>query len=57
MASGKTFDLRHPELVKVGKTYVMIFTPADNSLDVVDAFETASLLLAESLSHLEAPVA
>jgi hypothetical protein len=57
MASGKTYDVRHPELVKVGKTYVMIFTPADGDLDVVDTFETVSLMLSESISHLESPVA
>ena len=43
--------------MKVGKTYAMIFTPAEGNVEVVDAFETASLMLAESLSHLEAPVA
>jgi hypothetical protein len=57
MASGKAYDIRHPELIKVGKTYAMIFTPADDSVEVVDSFETASLRLAESISHLEAPVA
>jgi hypothetical protein len=56
-ASGKSYDIRHPELIKVGKTYVMIFTPSDGDLDVVDSFETVSLMLSESISHLEPSVA
>ncbi len=55
MESGKTYDVRHPELIKVGKAYVMIFTPADGDVD--DTFDTASLMLSESISHLESPVA
>jgi hypothetical protein len=56
-ASGKSYDVRHPELIKVCKTYVMIFTPAEGDLDVLDSFETVSFMLSESISHLEAPVA
>jgi hypothetical protein len=57
MASGKTYDVRHPELIKVGRTSMILFTPSDEGAEVYDAFETASLMLAESISHLEAPVA
>ncbi len=57
MATGKAYEVRHPELVKAGRTYVMIFTPADGDLDVVDTFETVSSMLSESISHLESSVA
>jgi len=56
MASGKTFDIRHPEMIKVGKTYLVIFTPSADEVDVYDHFDTTSLMLIESVSYLDAPV-
>jgi hypothetical protein len=56
MASGKTFDIRHPEMIKVGRIDVMIFTPAPDEAEVFDRFETTSLTLVQCVSHLDAPV-
>ena len=28
MASGKTFEIRHPEMIKVSKTFLVVFSPA-----------------------------
>lgn len=55
MASGRTFDVRHPEMIKVLKNYVLIFKAADDS-ELPDEWESISLMLTESISHLEAPV-
>jgi hypothetical protein len=57
MASGKTFDVRHPEMVKVGKTNLLIFSFVSDEPDVFDEWRSVSLMLIESISHLEAPVA
>jgi hypothetical protein len=56
MASGKTYDIRHPEMIKVGKTNLVIFTPSLDEIDVFDRFETISLMLLESVSYLDVPV-
>jgi len=57
MNSGRTFDIRHPEMVRVGRRDLLIFTFISDSPGVYDRSENGSLLLVESLSPLEAPVA
>jgi hypothetical protein len=57
MNSGRTFDIRHPEMVRVGRRDLLIFTFVSDSPGVYDHWENVSLLLVESLSPLEAPVA
>lgn len=57
MNSGRTFDIRHPEMVRVGKRDLLIFTFVSDSPDVYDRWENVSLLLIESLAPLEASVA
>jgi hypothetical protein len=56
MASGRTFDIRHPELIKVLKNYILIFKTGADGADVPDELDTVSLMLIEYLSHLEGPV-
>lgn len=56
MASGKSFDIRHPEMVKVGKTFVMVFSFEPGESEVVEKWETVSLMLIESVSHLDLAV-
>jgi hypothetical protein len=56
MASGRTFDLRHPEMIKVLKNDILIFKASGESGDVPDEFDSVSLMLIESVSHLEAQV-
>ena len=56
MASGKTFDIRHPEMVKAGKTYIVFFTYVSDKPEMLDHWETALLMLIESISHLDVPV-
>ena len=57
MNSGPTFDIRHPEMVRVGKRDLLIFTFVTDSPNVYDRWENISLLLIESLSPLETSVA
>ena len=56
MASGKIFEVRHPEMIKAGKSYFVVFTYVNDNPDLLDHWETGSLLLTESLSHLDTPV-
>jgi hypothetical protein len=56
MNSGKTYDIRHPEMVRVGKRDLLIFTLVSDSSDVYDRWENIGLLLIESVAHLETPV-
>ncbi len=56
MASGKTFDVRHPEMVKVGKTNLLVFSFVSDEPEVFDEWQSVSLMLMESISHLEPPV-
>ena len=57
MNSGRTFDIRHPEMVRVGKRDVLIFTFVSDSPDVCDKWQMVSLVLIESMAPLELPVA
>ncbi len=57
MNSGRTFDIRHPEMVRVGRRDVLIFTFVSDSPDVYDKWQNVSLVLIESLTPLDAAVA
>ena len=56
VASGRTFDIRHPEMLKVLKSYLIVFKSSGNDTDLPDEFESISLMLPESISYLESPV-
>jgi hypothetical protein len=56
MASGRTFDVRHPEMIKVLKSYALVFKFDGENPELPDECESVSLMLAESVSHLEVPV-
>ncbi len=56
MNSGRTFDVPHPEMVRVGRRDLLIFTFISDTPDVYDRWENVSLLLIESISPLEASV-
>jgi len=56
VAGGRTFDNRHPEMVKVLKSNLLVFSSVGDSPDVPDEWESASLMLTESISHLETPI-
>ena len=56
MASGKTFDVRHPEMVRPGKNFLMVYYFVPGETYVIDHWETISLMLIESVSHLDAAV-
>jgi len=57
MASGATFDVRHPEMARVGRNFVMLFTFVSDSPELLDRWETVSLMLMERISLLDSAVA
>jgi hypothetical protein len=56
MASGKTYDIRHPEMVRVGRTNLLVFSCVSDQPEVYDEWQSVSLMLVGSISHLESPV-
>jgi hypothetical protein len=57
LVSGRTFDVRHPEMVKVGKRDVLVFKFVGETSEVYEDWDMVSLVLIESISFLETPVA
>jgi hypothetical protein len=56
MSSGRTFEIRHPEMVQVGRTTMTIFTyMSDNPEEAKERQTEVSLLLTESVELLDAP--
>jgi hypothetical protein len=56
MASGRTFDVRHPEMIKVLKSCALVFKADGENSDLPDEHESISLMLSESVSQLEISV-
>ena len=55
-ASGQDYEDRHPEMIKILKNYVLIFSSGGDTPEFPDEFHTVSLMMAESISHLETRV-
>ena len=55
MASGQTFEVRHPELILVGKTSARIYTATASGEN--EKWQDVSLLLMETLEPMDAAVA
>jgi hypothetical protein len=53
MTGGRTYDIRHPEMVRVGRNSLIVFTLVSDDPDVYDRWETVSLMLIESIAHQE----
>jgi hypothetical protein len=57
MAGGRTFEIRHPEMVQVGRTTMTIFTfMSDDPDQAKDREIKVSLLLVESVEPLDVAV-
>jgi hypothetical protein len=55
-ASGRTFEVRHPEVVQVGRTTLTIFVPLADIPDAEGTWYKLSLMLIESIEPVDAPV-
>ena len=54
LASGRAFDIRHPEMIKVLRSAVLVFKSTGDTPEIPDYWESVSLMLTESISHPEA---
>lgn len=55
-ASGESFDVRHPEMVRVGRNSMMLFTFVSENPELYDRWETISLMLLARISQVDATV-
>ena len=53
MNSGRTYEVRHPELLRVMRTSLVIFTPADQP-EVFDRAEMIGLVLIDHIEPIDA---
>jgi hypothetical protein len=53
--TGRSYDIRHPEMVRVGRSYINIYSFAGEPADPHEKMEMVSLLLVERIEPLEAP--
>lgn len=54
MASGQSFDIRHPEMILVGRSSVRVYTVAGD--DTHEKWHDVSLMLMETIEPVEAAV-
>lgn len=52
MASGRAFEIRHPEMIKVGKSSVTVYLRPEGDSAQVDRWQEVSLMLLESVEPL-----
>ena len=57
MVSGRTFDVRHPEMIRVGRSTALVFSFSQNEERFFEQVEMLGLLLIESISYLDTAVA
>jgi hypothetical protein len=56
MASGRAFDVGHPEMVKVGRSSITVYSKPDDASQH-ERWQEVSLMLCESIEPLELKVA
>lgn len=54
MASGQVFDIRHPEMILVGRSSMRVYTPAAQQPDGPPQWHDVSLMLMETIEPLDA---
>jgi len=52
--SGRTFEIRHPEMLRVGRSIANVFSFAGDPTDPYERMEMISLVLIESVEPVEA---
>jgi len=57
MASGRTFDVRHPEMIRVGLRSLHVFHYSEQDGRVYEKVEMLGLQLVELIEPLDLPVA
>lgn len=55
--SGRTYDIRHPEMLKVGRSSMNVFSYPGEPIDPYERVEMVSLVLVERIEPMEASAA
>ena len=55
-ASGRTFEVRHPEFVQRGRSTMKVYAPPETDPDGPERWEKLSYMLIESIAPLNASV-
>ena len=53
MASGRAFEIGHPEMIKVGRSSVTVYQRPEGDVNQSDRWQEVSLMLLESVEPLE----
>jgi hypothetical protein len=53
MASGRTFEVRHPEMINVGKSSLTVHGSADPADEQTERWQKVSLMLIESVEPFD----
>lgn len=53
MASGRTFDIRHPEMIAVSRSSVTVYASPEGDGEQPERWQKVSLMLMESIEPLE----
>jgi hypothetical protein len=56
MASGRTFDVGHPEMVKVGRSSITVYMRPGGESAEAERWQEVSLMLLESIEPQANPV-
>ena len=54
MASGRSFEIRHPEMIKVGRSSVTVYMRPEGDPNQADRWQEVSLMLLESVEPVDA---
>jgi hypothetical protein len=54
--SGRSYEIRHPEMLRVGRSSVNIYSFAGEPSDPYERMEMVSLVLMERIEAIETPV-
>ncbi len=52
MASGRTFEVRHPEMIQVGRSSFTVYMPPEDDPEGPERWQKVSLMLLESVEPL-----
>jgi len=56
MASGRSFDIRHPENIRIGANTVYVFLFSQSDQRIVEQMVMLGYTLMESVEYIDAPV-
>lgn len=54
MASGQFFEVRHPEMILVGRTSVRVFSMSETGAENGEGWQDVSLMLMETIEPMDA---